>query len=58
MILRRRVVDSEKVVILHELYKDATRLANEELDLATYDMDPTSELSVIIRNGIRAEYEE
>ena len=57
-ILRRRLHVPEQWVALHELYKGAETLANEELDLVTSNMDLTSELSVIVRNGIRAQYEE
>lgn len=57
-ILRRRWQSSQNLGALHELYKGVETLANEELDLATTDMDPASELSVMIRLGIRAQYEE
>ena len=58
IILRRRFQSPQKLVALHKFYQDAESLANEELNLATTEMDPASELSVAIRLGIRAKYEE
>ena len=58
VILRRRSHVPEQWVALHELYQGAETLANEELGLATSNIDPASDLSVMFRNGIRAQYEE
>lgn len=57
-ILRRRYQPTHKLITLHEIYQDAEGLANEELKLATADMDPTSMESIKTRLYIRAAYQE
>ena len=58
VILRRRDLSSLRLVAVHKFHQDIEELANEELELATDDMDHTSPENIKLRLGIRAFYQE